>query len=130
MEKKFGVAAKAIITNKKGKYLVLYKSETEEINPNEIDIPGGRIKFGEDIEISLRREIQEEIGINVKVIKPSRAWGLVKGDLHLIGITFIAEYNSGKFKLSGEHTRCEWIGKNKILKGNYPSWIKKEFKAL
>lgn len=130
MERKFGVATKAIIKNKEGKYLVLYKSETEEINPNEIDIPGGRMKFGENATESLKREVEEEIGIDIKIIRPSRVWGLVKENLHLVGVTFLAKYVSGEFKLSGEHTKHEWVNKEKILKGNYPKWIKEEFKAI
>lgn len=130
MEQKFGVATKAIIKNEEGKCLVLYKSETEEINPNEIDIPGGRMKFGEKAEESLKREVEEEIGIKIEVTKPSRVWGFVKGDLHLVGITFLAKYISGEFKLSGEHTKYKWLEKEKIMGGDYPKWIKEEFKLV
>ncbi len=130
MERKFGVATKAIIKNKEGKYLVIYKSDTEEINPNEIDIPGGRMKFGENAEESLRREVDEEIGIKIKILKPSRVWGFVKDNLHLVGITFLTEFVSGGFRLSGEHTNYEWIDKEKIISGDYPEWIKEEFKKL
>jgi len=127
MDKKFGVAVKAMIRNEEGKYLVLYKSETEEINPKEIDIPGGRMESGESVEESLKREVREEAGINIEVEKPSRVWSLVKENLHLVGITFLAKYVSGEVKLSGEHTTHEWIDKNKILAGDYPKWIKEEF---
>ncbi len=130
MEKKFGVATKAIIKNKEGKYLVLYKSGTEEINPDKIDIPGGRMNFGESVEESLKREVAEETGIKIEIIKPLRAWGLVKDDLHLVGITFLAEYVSGELRLSGEHTKYEWMDKKKILTGDYPEWIKEEFKMV
>ncbi|MDD5015847.1 MAG: NUDIX domain-containing protein [Atribacterota bacterium] len=130
MEKKFAIAVKAIIKNRDGKYLVLYKSETEEINPNEIDIPGGRMKFGEIVEESLKREVKEEIGITIQVIKPLRAWGFVKNNLHLVGITFLADYIGGDFKLSGEHTKHEWIDKEEILTGNYSKWIKEEFRLV
>jgi len=130
MDRKFGVATKAIIRNDEGKYLILYKSETEEINPNEVDIPGGRMKFGESAEESLRREVEEEIGINIEVMKPSRVWGFVKDNLHLVGITFLAKYVGGEFKLSGEHTKHEWMDKEKILTGDFPKWIKEEFKII
>ena len=130
MERKFGVATKAIIKDNEGKYLVLYKSETEEINPNEIDIPGGRMKFGESAEESLKREVEEELGINIEVEKPLRVWGFVKNEQHLVGITFLAKYTSGELRLSGEHTSHEWVDKNKILNGDYPKWIKEEFKIV
>lgn len=130
MDNKFGVATKAIIKNDAGKFLVIYKSEDEEISPNEIDIPGGRIKFGENIEESLAREVKEELGIKIKIIKPSRVWGFVNDTLHLIGITFLAEYVEGEIVLSGEHTKYEWIDKEKILSGDYPKWIKEEFRTI
>jgi 8-oxo-dGTP diphosphatase len=129
MDRKFGVATKAII--KKGKkFLVIFKSATEEINPNEIDIPGGRLKFGETLESGLKREIEEELNIVIKIKKLSRGWSMVNDDLHLVGLTFLADYVSGEIKLSGEHTNFKWVSKEEILKSKYSTWIKNEFKAL
>lgn len=130
MDRKFGVATKAIIRNDEGKYLVLHKSEIEKISPNEIDIPGGRMKFGEGVEESLKREIAEELGIHIEIEKPLRVWGFIKDNLHLVGITFLAKYIDGEIKLSEEHTKHEWVGRDKILMGDYPEWIKEEFKRL
>lgn len=129
MTKKFGIAVKAII-KKDGKYLVLFKSENEDINPNEIDIPGGRIEFGENAEDCLIREIQEEVNLGIEIEKPSKVWHIIKDDLHLVGITFLANYLSGEIKLSGEHNKYKWLSKNQIINSNYPEWIKKEFKDL
>ena len=61
MDRKFGVATKAIIKNKDNKFLVIFKSDTEEISPNEIDLPGGRLKFGEELGDGLKREVEEEL---------------------------------------------------------------------
>ncbi len=129
MENKFGVAVKAMI--KKGNYyLVVYKSDKEDINPNTIDIPGGRIEFGEKIEDALKREVKEELGIEIEIKKPSNTWGFVKGNLYLVGITFLVEYKSGEIVISDEHTDFEWIKKEKILEGKYPEWLKKEFSRV
>lgn len=130
MENYFGVATKAIIKNQEGKYLVLFKSAIEDINPNEIDIPGGRLEFGEDIEEGLKREIREEINLTVKIEKPSRVWSLLKDNLHLVGITFLATYIEGDISLSEEHDSYRWVTKEEILEGDYPKWIKKEFMSL
>ncbi|MFA5175279.1 MAG: hypothetical protein WC430_02535 [Patescibacteria group bacterium] len=70
------------------------------------------------------------MGIKIEILKPSRVWGFVKDDLHLVGITFIANYISGEIKLSGEHTNFQWVDKETILAGDYPKWIKKEFSAI
>jgi 8-oxo-dGTP diphosphatase len=130
MDRKFGIATKAIIKNKDNRFLVIFKSDTEEISPNEIDIPGGRLKFGEIFEDGLKREIKEELGITIKIVKLSRAWSLIKDELHLVGLTFLADYVDGEVQLSGEHTSFKWVNKESIIKGNYPSWIKKEFEAI
>ena len=130
MDKKFGVATKAIIKNNDGKFLVIFKSDTEEISPNKIDIPGGRLKFGEKLEEGLKREIKEELGITIEIIKLSRVWSLIKDDFHLVGLTFLAEYTSGEVQLSGEHTNFKWVDKKTIIRGDYPKWIKEEFSTI
>lgn len=130
MDRKFGIATKALIKNKDNKFLVIFKSEIEEISPNEIDIPGGRLKFGEELEDGLKREVEEELGITINIIRLSRAWSLVQEDLHLVGLTFLADYTGGEIKLSGEHTKFEWVDKETILNGDYPKWMKKEFKEI
>lgn len=129
MVKKFGIATKAII-KKNDKYLVLFKSENEDINPNKIDIPGGRIEFGEAVEDCLIREVKEEVSLDIEIRKLSRVWYIVKEDLHIAGITFLANYLSGEIKLSGEHNKYKWLSKYEIINSNYPKWIKKEFQAL
>ncbi len=130
MEKRFGVATKAIIENGEGKFLVLFKSNDEDINPNEIDIPGGRIEFAEEPDACLVREVKEETDLDIKVIKPTRVWSLVKEDFQLIGITYLVELIGGDISLSGEHDAYRWMTKEEIINGEYPKWIKKEFAGL
>jgi len=38
------------------------------------DLPGGRIEFGGDPHSTLQREIKEEVGMEVKIIKPIGMW--------------------------------------------------------
>ena len=130
MSEQFGVAVKAIIKNKEEKFLIIFKSDIEDINPNEIDIPGGRLKFGEEIYSGLKREVLEETNLEIKILKQSRVWSLVKGDLHLVGITFLAELVDGVIRLSNEHDFYKWLPKEEILNGEYPDWIKEEFAEI
>ncbi len=130
MEKHFGVATKAIIKNQEGKFLLVSKSETEDINPNQIDIPGGRLEFGEGVTEALQREVREEVNLEIKILRPSRVWGFIKGNLHLVGITFLAELVGGEIKLSGEHNSFVWVSKEEVLAGDYPDWLKEEFRQI
>ena len=125
----FGVATKAIIFNTKlRKYLILKKSSIEDINPNTFDIPGGRMKFGEDLEEAVVREAKEETGLNITVKQIFNAWTFVKKDkeLQLTGIDFLCITEQKTVKLSEEHSAFEWKEVKKIIKDEkYPDWLRK-----
>jgi len=129
MLKTFGVAVKALV-RKNDEYLIMYKSENEDINPKEVDIPGGRVEFGEKVEDALIRELREETGLDVEIIKPTRTWGFVKDNLHLVGITFLVNYKNGDMVLGDEHDKYKWVTKEFVLNGDFPNWIKAEFSVL
>jgi hypothetical protein len=39
MSETFAIATKALIQNPEGKFLILFKSDTEDVNPHDFDIP-------------------------------------------------------------------------------------------
>jgi 8-oxo-dGTP diphosphatase len=128
----FAVATKGVIFNTNNEVLIIFKSEIEDINPNTADIPGGRLEFKETPEQGLAREINEEVGLEIEIIAPSRSWSMVKEDkdLQLVGITYLcyAKENT-KISLSEEHVSAKWVAVNEVLDGEYPNWIKEELKA-
>lgn len=68
----FHLSIKALIRNKKGQILLLENNpkNASNLNPPHWDLPGGRLKKGDKIENTLKRELQEEIGIkDVNIIK-------------------------------------------------------------
>lgn len=60
------VAAAAIITNRKGKILVVKRAD--EPGKGMLDLPGGFADPGESAEKALRREIKEELGLKITSI--------------------------------------------------------------
>ena len=68
-EQLFQIGIKAIIRNDKNQILLLK-------NKDYWDIPGGRMDQGEDIETTLLRELNEEIGVNH--IAQKQLWDVVK----------------------------------------------------
>ena len=58
--------AKALIMNPKGQYLFLQRGLSHPNFPGHLDLPGGEVETGELIHDSIIREIEEEIGINLK----------------------------------------------------------------
>lgn len=121
--KKVYVATKALIIRDK-KILIIKRNLKEDVYANEWDLPGGKMEFGETPIESIKREVFEETGIKIEVIKPLDVWTFFKNNkkIQVIGITFLARMISGKIKIGKEHTRYAWIlpeeiGKYKIHEG-------------
>lgn len=106
-DKLFYVGQKAFI-NKKGKVLVVMAEAG-------LDFPGGKIQEDEtDFEVSLKREVREETGLEISIGEPFSIWYKVrhKGKhqgqtIFLVG--YKCEYKNGAVKISDEHHSFEWV---------------------
>lgn len=69
--------------------------------PGKYEIPGGRIDYGEDIEIGLIREIKEELGVDV-ILGDSFAVFTYTNDIKapILLKLFTLPYSSGIWKVS------------------------------
>lgn len=59
----------AIIRNSKGEILLGKRSKKMIYYPDMWGLPGGLIEFGETIEQAAKREVKEELGINIEIVK-------------------------------------------------------------
>jgi len=129
--KEMYVALKALIV-KNGKILIIKRSSKEDVFANEWDLPGGKLKFGENPVNGLKREVFEETGLKIKIVKPISVWTFFKnsGKTQVIGITFLARVISGKIRLGKEHTDFKWILPKEIDKYKIHEEIKKLVNSL
>lgn len=132
---KFGVAVKCIIKNKKKEVLLLQKTEEEkvgDVNQNLYDLPGGRVKYGEDFIEAIHREVKEETNLsvdNVKIISANKV--MCSNGLHLAIVGYECFASNCKVTLSYEHKNFCWISIEKILMSNdIPTWIKEMARLL
>ena len=113
----FGVAVKAAIT-RGHRLLVLYKTVTEASSDPDpgvrIDLPGGRIEFGESPVAALRREVAEETGLEIEPITPLQIWHYVRQRFQLVGIDYLCECKSGEVVLSDEHDGFGWLTEEEL----------------
>lgn len=104
------IAQKAVIFNSRGKVLLLQNSGyLSKKFWKAWDIPGGRLKDGEDLLDGLKREVLEETGISIEnpiLVMPDTV-KFLDGRKRLFMIYF-AEVDDPKIRLSEEHERFSW----------------------
>lgn len=57
----------AAVIIKEGKILIAQRLPDSRFEPNKWEFPGGKVDFGEHPEEALKRELQEELGIDIEV---------------------------------------------------------------
>ena len=114
MPPKIFIATKAFIVHQ-GKILIVRESSkySDGTNVGKYDVVGGRVKPGEVWEESLKREVQEETGLEIKIGKPFHVseWRPIVQDeqWQIIGIFFECHTTTDQIKLSEDHDDFQWI---------------------
>ena len=96
------------------KVLVVQRSEGMHL-PLKWEFPGGKIERNETEEECVRREVKEELNIDIEIIGKLSpvAYNYPNQSIELI--PFLAIYSGGEMKLA-EHRRFQWLAKNELLK--------------
>ncbi|MDF2501854.1 MAG: mutator MutT protein [Anaerosporomusa subterranea] len=83
------------------------------------EFPGGKLESGETHEDCLRRELREELAINISVGKfiAESCFGYPSGSIHLLA--YQAAWESGQLILS-VHDAFAWVSADELLDYNYP----------
>ena len=115
------IATKAVVTRSDGKFVLLREANTYEEGTNigRWNMPGGRLDIGENFESGLKRELFEETGLKVEIIKPLYVgeWRpIIKGvQNQIVGILFLCESKPGNIVLSQDHDAYKWVSAKEAL---------------
>jgi 8-oxo-dGTP diphosphatase len=118
-EGRFQVAVGAVIVN--GDKVLLIRRAAEGLEPGLWEYPAGRLKQFEDIEKGLRREVEEEVGLeDLKIDRPIRTFTYMRGgdaaENEVKGIVFVCRTKQKDIKLSPEHDQYEWLDFEEAIK--------------
>jgi 8-oxo-dGTP diphosphatase len=98
--KSFQIDIKGLVFNDAGKLMLLQEPQ------GTWDLPGGRMEHGETFEQTLKRECQEEMGVNCNVLDtiPYYAWPVkwTTKNIYLVYLAFRITVDSYDFKQTNE----------------------------
>lgn len=115
-DKKIIVAQKAIIYNENGEILTMRRSEKSP-RPLTWDLPGGNLEFGEELQSSILREIEEETGIEVEELLLLNVFeNLDSVNLFRVTIGYKAKAKNTNVTLSHEHIDFKWVTPEEFIK--------------
>lgn len=125
-ENKIVVVVKGVILHE-GRILIVKRAADDEVGRDTWETVGGKIEFGEDLETALTREVEEETGLNVTVIKILYATAFKTDPARQVVIlTYLCKSNTKEILLSAEHSDFKWATKEQ-LKIFLPSEIINDF---
>jgi 8-oxo-dGTP pyrophosphatase MutT (NUDIX family) len=107
--------------NNKIYYLLLHYPSSAKAPRDYWDFPKGHIEKGEEIEETVRREVEEETGLkDIKFVEGFKEWikyfFKFKGkNIFKIVTFFLAETKTKDVKISSEHIGYEWLPYEKAL---------------
>lgn len=112
----------AIIEDEHGNYLACKRAPHKQA-AGKWEFPGGKPEGGESLENALVREIDEELGVQVKVVRQFDR--TTTGEIDLV--CFVAELTGEKPTQSTDHSELRWVPENELSKLD---WAEPDIPAL
>jgi 8-oxo-dGTP diphosphatase len=84
------------------KFLISQRRRTDKVEPGLWEFPGGKVEFGEDPKTGLKREILEELNLEISVGElldvASHVYRLPEKQLHVVLLCYLCRVTGGELK--------------------------------
>lgn len=119
MKNKYQSITACVFLHKEGKLLIAKRSDKSKFLPGKYELIGGYIEFGETIDEGLKREVKEELGIDVEIKNPFYVFTYVSegGNKHSVEICYFATMKNSNQPIQldlREHSEYRWIDKDEV----------------
>jgi 8-oxo-dGTP diphosphatase len=119
--RRFMVAVGAVIEHvPSGRILLLKRAEVAGYEPGIWEDPMGRMKQFEEPEQALRREVMEETGLEIEIVKPVAVVHDYRGERRAenewVSIVYWCTAHSDEVILSAEHSTHRWVSPQQALR--------------
>ncbi|MBI2045604.1 NUDIX domain-containing protein [Candidatus Pacearchaeota archaeon] len=143
MENRHYIAVTGIIV-KDGKYLITKRPSTKKAFPNKWTVPGGNLEVEDYLNLPkdtgdhwynvfekvLRREIKEEVGLEIGNIKYLTSMTFLKGEDPVLIVSMYSDYSSGEVVLNEESVDFAWVSLEETRNYDLIEGIYEEFVML
>src|SRR3989344_3343060 len=118
----FRVVVAAVVHNKNGEFLMAQRHLKDDNQPGIWAIPAGHIEVEASntniLEDNLRREVKEEVGIEINIERYLESHSWVAEDYKKLTIVFLCTIKSGEPKALSETEEVSWLSLAEIRKLN------------
>jgi mutator protein MutT len=118
-----GLGVGAVILNDNNEILLMKRSHKLTVDRTTVgmwSIPGGEVDFGENVRNAVKREVKEELGVDIEILKPIGHWDqiLQKAKVHWHCVSFICKIKKGTPKIlePDKFNKLKWFKLDKIPK--------------
>lgn len=104
-----------IVTDDHGRVLILRRDNTRH-GAGEWCLPGGKVDYGDTVEVAAQRELQEETGLDgaaVRFLFYQDSLPPAPGAMHCINFYFACPVQ-GTLNLNEESSECRWIRREEL----------------
>lgn len=110
----FSLSVKAIVMDKDKRCLVLRRSMASKNNAGKWEFPGGKLNPGESFDNALEREVHEETGLEITLLRPFDTAMSSIQDRRVVYLFMLAETGTDRVRLSDEHDAFQWVAVDRL----------------